>query len=80
VDLVKSLKQHSGKHVWLIGGADLIHHFIEDNLIDEYQITILPVILGNGIPLFKSGDYRVGLELLSKKNVKDVVTLTYKKK
>lgn len=80
VDLVKSLKQKPGKYVWLIGGADLIHDFIEDNLIDEYQITILPVILGEGIPLFKSGVDRVGLELLSKKNVKDVVTLTYKKK
>jgi dihydrofolate reductase len=80
VDLVKSLKQQSGKHVWLIGGADLIHDFIEDNLIDEYQITILPVILGNGIPLFKSGDHRVGLELRSKKNFKDVVALTYRNK
>ncbi len=80
VDLMKSLKQQSGIHIWLIGGADLIHDFIEDNLIDEYQITILPVILGNGIPLFKSGDHRVGLELRSMKNFKDVVALTYKKK
>ncbi len=78
-ELVRTLKKQSGKHIWLIGGADLIHHFIENNLIDEYQITILPVILGRGIPLFKSGNHRIGLELLSKKNVKDAVTLIYKK-
>ncbi|QOR37036.1 hypothetical protein IMX26_17260 [Clostridium sp. 'deep sea'] len=34
--------------------------------MDEYQITILPVILGNGIPLFKSGGHQVGLELILK--------------
>jgi dihydrofolate reductase len=78
IDLVKSLKQQSGKHTWLIGGADLIHDFIENDLIDEYQITILPVILGNGIPLFKSGGHRVGLELVAKKYIKNIATLTYR--
>lgn len=77
VDIVKSLKQQSGKHVWLIGGADLIHDFIEESLIDEYQITILPVILGSGISLFKKINHRVDLELISKKSANDVITLTY---
>jgi dihydrofolate reductase len=79
VDLAKSLKQQLGSHVWLIGGADLIHDFIEDNLIDEYQISILPVVLGNGIPLFKRSNYRVGLKLVSNKNIKETVMLTYRK-
>lgn len=80
VDLVKSLKQQSGKHAWLIGGADLIHDFIEDNLIDEYQITILPVILGKGISLFKTSNHILGLSLMSQEKSKDMITLIYRKK
>lgn len=39
-------------HIWLLGGASLIKSFYNLELIDEYTLTIIPVILGNGIPLF----------------------------
>lgn len=42
-----------GKDIWLVGGADLVAQFIEHNLIDEYHISIIPVVLGRGIPLSK---------------------------
>jgi len=46
------------KNVWVVGGAMLAKEFIRLNLADEIRITILPIILGEGLPFFD----RVGLE------------------
>jgi len=41
------------KNVWLIGGADLADEFLKYDLIDEFIITIIPKLIGEGISLFK---------------------------
>ena len=40
------------KRLWLVGGSQLIASFRKEHLIDEYIITTIPVILGDGVPLF----------------------------
>ncbi len=40
------------KRAWLIGGAHLASAFREEGLISEYLISVIPLILGGGIPLF----------------------------
>jgi dihydrofolate reductase len=50
---IKKLKQQPGKNLLLIGSPRLVHYFTQQGLIDEYWIFVNPVILGNGIPLFK---------------------------
>lgn len=52
--LITQLKQQPGKDIWLVGGAELIQSFLQQNLIDEFIISILPIILGDGIPLFRA--------------------------
>jgi len=52
VDLIKDLKKESGKNIFIVGGSSVINPLIENNLIDEYQIAIIPTILGTGISLF----------------------------
>ena len=52
VSFVKELKQQEGKNIWVLGGGSLVAELIKNNLIDEYSIAIVPVILGEGIPLF----------------------------
>lgn len=52
-DLVTKIRAETDKDIWLVGGADLVAQFIEHNLIDEYHISIIPVVLGRGIPLSK---------------------------
>ena len=52
VTFVKELKEQEGKNIWVLGGGALIAELIKNNLIDEYSIAIVPVILGEGIPLF----------------------------
>jgi dihydrofolate reductase len=52
-DVVSDLYSKDCKRLWLVGGSELIASFRQDNLIDEYIITTIPVLLGNGIPLFQ---------------------------
>lgn len=49
---VNELKSNPGKNIYLDGGAVLVHEMLDLNLIDEMIISIIPVLLGNGIHLF----------------------------
>lgn len=51
--LADELKQQYG-HVWLVGGAQLAQHFLKLELVDELTLSLIPVLLGTGIPLFES--------------------------
>ncbi|ASZ09230.1 dihydrofolate reductase [Mesoplasma chauliocola] len=52
IKLVNDLKIKKGKGIWILGGASVVNPLIENNLIDEYRITTIPIILGKGIYLF----------------------------
>ena len=51
---VRQLKQGDGKGIWLIGGGQLNTVLLNAGLIDELIISIAPVVIGTGIPLFGS--------------------------
>lgn len=53
------------KNVWLVGGAELAKDFIQLNLVDEIRQSILPVILGDGIPFFNQIGQEQALHLKS---------------
>ena len=63
---VLELKQQPGKDI-LVGSRSLILQLMKLNLIDEYQLCIHPVIVGNGLPLFKDINDRIILKLLKTK-------------
>ena len=52
VGIVRSLKADEGTGIWLVGGSQLVRLFIAEHLIDEIIISVHPIILGSGIPLF----------------------------
>ncbi|WP_301108078.1 dihydrofolate reductase family protein [Sporosarcina sp.] len=52
VSFVQNLQSKQGKDIWLFGGSMLTDAFVKMNVIDEYIIGIIPIILGNGIRLF----------------------------
>lgn len=54
--LIEKLKQQDGKKIWIVGGSQIIDMMRKDDLIDEYILSIAPVILGDGIPLFCKGE------------------------
>lgn len=61
-DLIATLKRQAGKSIWGCGGANVINQLIEADLVDEYYLTIMPIILGDGIRLFETHEkrYRCG--------------------
>ncbi len=64
VDFVRGLDSAGLRTLWLAGGGDLVASFMEHRLIDEYIISVIPIVLGDGIPLFKSPLPEHRLELL----------------
>ena len=60
-NLTSFVKELQGE-IWLVGGGQLIKDFMEADLIDEYQVTIAPVILGEGIPPLPTWKYAADLE------------------
>ncbi len=58
---VKELINQEGKDIWLFGGANLVNSFIEAGLISHYILSVHPVILGGGKPLFQQLSQRVEL-------------------
>ncbi len=63
---ILELKQQSGKNIF-VGSPGLITACMKLNLIDEYQLCVQPIILGNGLPLFKNITDRINLKLLKTK-------------
>ncbi|KAB2333962.1 dihydrofolate reductase family protein [Bacillus mesophilum] len=75
---VNKLKNKPGKDLWLYGGANLITTFINLGLVDEYRLSVHPVILGEGKPLFQGIKQEVDLTLVNSKTFSSgVVQLTY---
>lgn len=77
---VNDLKSRDGHNIWVVGGGELIRSFIQENLIDEFIVTVAPVILGSGIPLFKEGNHQVNLSLKGTKTYNQFVELHYEVK
>ena len=64
---ISELKQQTGKSI-LVGSPSLIVELMQLELIDEYQLSIQPTIVGIGLPLFKNVRERVDLKLLKTKS------------
>ncbi|GAA0336075.1 dihydrofolate reductase family protein [Bacillus carboniphilus] len=72
------LKNKPGKDIWLYGGASLITTFINLGLVDVFRLSVHPIILGEGKPLFIDIKQRVNLKLVETKRFSSgVVQLCY---
>lgn len=77
--LVGDLKLKNGKNIFVDGGAEVVHIFLKEKLIDELIISIIPILLGDGIPLFNSGRSESRLQLLKVQHFeKGLVQVHYK--
>lgn len=78
VNQVMEIKKQGGKDIWLYGGASLIKTFIHSGLIDIYRISVHPIALGAGKPLFEDLKERIALKLIKTNIFKSgVVQLIY---
>ena len=78
-EFIKALKEKEGKDIWIVGGAELISYLTKENLIDEYIISIMPTVIGEGISLFKEGTTELKLKLKDTKVYNGVVMTHYVK-
>jgi dihydrofolate reductase len=75
---IKNLKNSPGKNLMIFGSPRLVHSFAQLGLIDEFVITVNPIVLGAGIPMFAGIDRRIGLELVNSTELQSgVVGLHY---
>ena len=79
-EFVGKLKSRDGKSIWIVGGGELLYHFLKEQLVDELIVTIAPTVLGKGIPLFKEGDYQLDLSLKGMRRFNQFVELHYEVK
>ena len=61
--VVRSLQEESGKDIWLFGGGSLFRSFCAEGFVDTVEVSIVPVLLGRGIPLVAELSAPVGLKL-----------------
>src|SRR6476469_3234631 len=79
--LVERLKAEKGKNIYCDGGAEVINELLKHDLVDEFIISIIPVLLGDGIRLFKDGRPEQTLEFIMAKTFETGLTqLHYKRK
>ena len=76
---VGRLRQQPGKNIWLMGGGGLIASFLDEHAIDEFVISVVPVLIGDGIPLIARRQRHVLLDLHSVERFEDgLVQLHYR--
>jgi dihydrofolate reductase len=77
---ILKIKQAPGKEIIIFGSPSASHALMQENLIDEFWIFVNPVLIGQGVPLFKGIRERVGLKLLKNHAFKcGVVCLHYER-
>lgn len=77
-EFTKRLRSQPGKDIWMMGGAEIIGSFLDEGEIDEFMIHVIPIFIGEGIPLIQPAWRSIELELLSTKTWPDgVVRLHY---
>ncbi len=70
---VRRMKAAKGKNLWLMGGGELIASFLDAGAIDEFVVTIVPVFIGDGIPLVAPRHRDIPLSLKHAKRFPDGV-------
>lgn len=80
-DVIADIRGRGLGQIWLVGGGILAKAFHDESLIDEYMISVIPQLLGEGIPLFAVGAQETPM-LLTHAETYDsgVVQMTYRKR
>jgi dihydrofolate reductase len=72
------LRASPGQHIWMMGGGGIIASFLDEGEIDEFNIRVIPILIGEGIPLIAPRHRSVRLQLISARPFPDgVVELNY---
>jgi dihydrofolate reductase len=74
----RHLRKQKGKNIWMMGGGELIASFLDAGELDEFDIHVIPTLIGDGIPLIARRHRDVELRLLASRKYPDgAVRLRY---
>lgn len=77
---IRKLRRRSGKDIWLMGGGELARAFLDADLVDQLRLGVVPILLGEGIPLFPSGFPQRDFSLIENKSYsKGLIALSYER-
>jgi dihydrofolate reductase len=77
-ETLAALKASPGKDIWLFGGGSLFRSLAEDGLVDTVEVSIVPILLGAGVPLSPDPKNRIKLALTAHKvRQTGIVSLEY---
>ncbi|HAW51073.1 MAG TPA: dihydrofolate reductase [Flavobacteriales bacterium] len=80
-DLIAEIRKEKGKNIYCDGGGQIVTLLMQKNLIDEYKIAVIPVLLGDGKRLFHGGAPMIKLKPLpSKQYDSGLIMLNYARK
>ncbi len=75
---VRKMKKASGPDIVIMGSGSIVSQLAQEGLIDEYQIVVNPIVLGNGRTLFEGVKNKIDLKLIKTRTFKNGnVLLTY---
>ena len=77
-DQLQALRAQSGKDIWLFGGGDLFRVLLEMRQVDTVEVSVMPVLLGNGVALLPPPAQQAKLKLSGQKIYRSgIVSLVY---
>jgi len=81
LEVVSELQTHGLRRAWLVGGGQLAAAFRAQRLITDYIVTVFPVLLGGGLPMFGATGAQEQLRLLSSRPLSNgIIQLSYDSK
>jgi len=72
-EFAKDLRARPGKDIWMMGGSEIIAAFLDAGEVDEFSTHVIPILIGEGIPLVQPRHRSVELKLISSKSFADGV-------
>ena len=78
--VLANIRKVKGKDIWLMGGGELVRSFLQEDLVDELHLGIVPTLIGGGRPLFPAGFPERKFKLLENKtHGKGMIALKYER-
>lgn len=67
LDTIASLRERANKDIWLFGGGELFRSLLTIRAVDSLEVSVIPILLGGGLPLVPAGTQRASLKLVEQK-------------
>lgn len=78
IEALTDLKARPGKDIWLFGGGKLFCSLAEARIVDTVEVSVMPILLGNGVPLAPNLSKWINLSLVNQGvNSSGAVSLEY---